>query len=203
MSSPAPVPTIPTPKTRSASGSNRARKTASWPLHTKLMTLPRWKKDPAYLELGIRAFVGVPLRELGKVIGVVCVEHSEAKNFTRQDVALVEAVAGLIGKTLEVEALRHELRLVATDLDTGEAVNFGEPGFDPSRPKYYVLDMFPYPSGAGLHVGHPEGYGFLVPDDGVGTDLYLPAHEMRMVLHGDRCAARVTGTDRRGRREGA
>ena len=29
---------------------------------------------------------------------------------------------------------------------------------DPSRQKYYVLDMFPYPSGAGLHVGHPLGY---------------------------------------------
>ncbi len=29
---------------------------------------------------------------------------------------------------------------------------------DTSRPKYYVLDMFPYPSGAGLHIGHPEGY---------------------------------------------
>jgi leucyl-tRNA synthetase len=29
---------------------------------------------------------------------------------------------------------------------------------DRTRPKYYVLDMFPYPSGAGLHVGHPEGY---------------------------------------------
>ena len=26
------------------------------------------------------------------------------------------------------------------------------------KPKYYALDMFPYPSGAGLHIGHPEGY---------------------------------------------
>lgn len=29
---------------------------------------------------------------------------------------------------------------------------------DPDKPKFYALDMFPYPSGAGLHVGHPEGY---------------------------------------------
>jgi len=36
--------------------------------------------------------------------------------------------------------------------------NPGEEGFDPDRPKFYVLDMFPYPSGQGLHVGHVEGY---------------------------------------------
>mgnify|MGYP003630898239 FL=1 len=41
---------------------------------------------------------------------------------------------------------------------TNKVPNPGEPGFDASKPKYYCLDMFPYPSGAGLHVGHPEGY---------------------------------------------
>jgi len=42
--------------------------------------------------------------------------------------------------------------------ETFRVPNPGQPGFDASRPKFYCLDMFPYPSGAGLHVGHPEGY---------------------------------------------
>jgi len=48
---------------------------------------------------------------------------------------------------------------------------------DPSRPKFYVLDMFPYPSGAGLHVGHPLGY--------VASDIYSRYKRMKgfNVLH--------------------
>src|SRR6266478_342652 len=44
------------------------------------------------------------------------------------------------------------------DHQTFHAPNPGEPLFDPEKPKFFVMDMFPYPSGEGLHVGHPEGY---------------------------------------------
>ncbi len=49
--------------------------------------------------------------------------------------------------------------------------------FDPARPKFYALDMFPYPSGSGLHVGHCEGYA--------ATDILSRYKRMRgfNVLH--------------------
>ncbi len=60
---------------------------------------------------------------------------------------------------------------------TFRATNPHDDGFDPSQPKFYVLDFFPYPSDVGLHVGHPLGY--------IATDIVARHKRMRgfNVLH--------------------
>ena len=45
---------------------------------------------------------------------------------------------------------------------------------DSDRPKYYVLDMFPYPSGSGLHVGHPLGY--------IASDIFARSKLLRAYM---------------------
>jgi len=54
----------------------------------------------------------------------------------------------------------------------------------------------------GRIVAHPDGFGFLVPDNAT-DDLFLSAREMRSLMHNDRIVACVTGIDHRGRREGS
>jgi len=56
-------------------------------------------------------------------------------------------------------------------------VNITSNNFENGKPKFYILDMFPYPSGEGLHVGHPKGY--------IATDVYSRMKKMQgfNVLH--------------------
>ena len=62
--------------------------------------------------------------------------------------------------------------------------------WDFSKPKYYVLDMFPYPSGVGLHAGHPEGYtatdivsrGIDITDIGLVINYDVP-HDPEDYIH--------------------
>jgi leucyl-tRNA synthetase len=79
----------------------------------------------------------------------------------------------------EIELHWQEYWAAAGTFNTPNPTGPLEPGFDrmAGRPKFYVMDMFPYPSGAGLHVGHPLGY--------IGTDVYARYLRMRgyNVLH--------------------
>ena len=90
----------------------------------------------------------------------------------------------------QLEALRRRLRAMERD---GQVI-FNRRGGYGLVSKMHLI--------RGRVIGHADGFGFLVPDDG-GDDLFLSAREMHSCLHGDRVVARVAGVDRRGRREAA
>lgn len=89
----------------------------------------------------------------------------------------------------ENEALRRRLRAMERD---GQLLRN-------RKGAYGVVSKMNLVSGRVM--GHPDGFGFLIPDEG-GEDLFLGEREMLSVLHGDRALARVSGIDRRGRKEG-
>jgi len=90
----------------------------------------------------------------------------------------------------DLEALRRRLKAMVRD---GQLLLNRREGYLPVDSENLVR---------GRIIAHPDGFGFLVPDEG-GGDLYMNPREMRALMHGDRIVARVTGVDRRGRREGA
>ncbi len=103
--------------------------------------------------------------------------------------AQIAAELSLSGEQ-DLEALRRRLR--AMERDAQLIVNRqGDYGLTQK------MDLI-----AGRVVGHPDGFGFLVADEG-GDDLFLSPKQMRPLLHGDRALVSVIGIDRRGRREGA
>jgi ribonuclease R len=101
----------------------------------------------------------------------------------------ISKLLGLKGEE-QTEALRRRLRAMERD---GQLLRN-------RKNAYGVISKMNLITGRVM--GHPDGYGFLIPDEG-GDDLFLNDREMRVVLHGDKAVARVTGTDRRGRKEGA
>ena len=89
----------------------------------------------------------------------------------------------------QIEALRRRLRAMERD---GQLIYTRRGTYAPVDKLDLVL---------GRISGHRDGFGFLIPDDG-SDDLFLSPAQMRLVFDGDRALARVSGLDRRGRREG-
>lgn len=83
---------------------------------------PAWRDHEAHRTLGLRGFIGAPLVMSDRFLGVLSASSSRPKAWTRAEVAMVKALANLFSKTLEVENLKHELRVTRDALDLTSAV---------------------------------------------------------------------------------
>ncbi len=143
---------------------------------------PRWQQeDPRFCDESARYPQPIPSRE-----------HLLAKLSEERKPLRFDALAALVGVREQTERQALSKRLGAMVRDGQLLLNRAN--------EYCLIERLPVV--AGTVSGHRDGYGFLAPDDG-GDDLFLPYREMRMLFHGDRVAARVTGHDERGRAEGA
>src|SRR5688572_31137835 len=144
---------------------------------------PRWQQeDPRFREESARYEKPIPSRVL---LLAKLGEASRPLGF--------DALAALLGVRDPDERQALTKRLGAMARDGELLVNRAD--------EYCLVDRLPVI--VGTVSGHRDGFGFLVPDERKGDDLFLPYREMRMLFHGDRAAARVTGRDDRGRPEGA
>ena len=103
-----------------------------------------------------------------------------------------EALAGALGLTEPRDLVALGRRLAAMERD-GQLVRNRRGAYVPVDHTNLVR---------GRVVGHPDGFGFLIPDEGGGEDVFIPPRQMRALMHGDRAVVRIAGVDRRGRRIG-
>ncbi|MBQ0721389.1 MAG: ribonuclease R [Gammaproteobacteria bacterium] len=90
-----------------------------------------------------------------------------------------------------IEALRRRLGAMERD---GQAVRNRRGGYGPLDKMNLIK---------GRVSGHPEGFGFVISSNRDGGDVFLSSRQMRRVFDGDEVVVRITGTDRKGRSEGA
>ncbi len=106
-----------------------------------------------------------------------------------QDRFQIEKLLGL-NAAEQQEGLRRRLRAMERD---GQLIRIKHGKYELTS-ELEILE--------GIVSAHPDGFGFVLAEDG-GNDLFLGPRDMKVIFHGDRVAVRVTGIDKKGRREGS